>query len=185
MMGNDLLVGKKIRLAMLTREDVPILTEWFSRDIEMLRLGDDNVMYPFTLADEEAWFESLQERESSYTFAVRTLEDNQLVGNCGMGNFHHQAHAAEVGINIGTGFRSQGYGTDAMQVLLRFGFMELNLNRICLHVFAINTRAIRSYEKTGFVLEGKYRNAMLRDGQVADLAVMSILRCEWVPLYQP
>jgi len=74
---------------------------------------------------------------------------------------------------------SQGHGTDAVRLLLRYGFNELNLNRICLHVYSFNTRAIRCYEKAGFVLEGRLRQDVFHHGEYADALVMSVLRSEW------
>jgi RimJ/RimL family protein N-acetyltransferase len=89
-------------------------------------------------------------------------------------------HNAVVSIGIGEReFWGKGYGTDAMNVLLRFSFRELNLHRVGLLTFSINPRAIRSYEKAGFVHEGKVRGAMRRYGKRCDFVVMGILRAEW------
>ena len=66
-----------------------------------------------------------------------------------------------------------------LQTLLRFGFEQLNLNRICLRVFAENERAIRLYEKTGFQHEGRWRQAEYRHGRYHDMLWMSVLRDEW------
>ncbi len=76
----------------------------------------------------------------------------------------------------------KGYGTDAMRVILRYGFTELNLKRITLGVFGYNARAIRSYEKAGFTVEGRMRKALYRDGSRADIVFMGILRDEWQAL---
>jgi RimJ/RimL family protein N-acetyltransferase len=66
-----------------------------------------------------------------------------------------------------------------MQVVLRYAFKELNLYRLNLDVFAYNPRAIRSYEKAGFKIEGREPKAVLRDGQRYDMVLMGILREEW------
>ena len=66
-----------------------------------------------------------------------------------------------------------------MQVLMRFGFQELNLHRINLYTFEYNPRAIRAYEKLGFVHEGKQRSAMKRGGQRWAFVFMGVLRDEW------
>jgi RimJ/RimL family protein N-acetyltransferase len=85
-----------------------------------------------------------------------------------------------VGIGIGEpDYRGKGYGTDAMRVILRFAFMELNLHRVSLDVFEYNPRAIRSYEKAGFVIEGRKRRVVNRDGRRWDDIYMGILREEW------
>jgi hypothetical protein len=71
-------------------------------------------------------------------------------------------------------------GTDAMRVMLRYVFNELNLRRVSLIVFEYNLRAIRSYEKVGFVHEGRVRRVMQRDGRRWDFLYMGILREEWL-----
>ena len=74
---------------------------------------------------------------------------------------------------------SQGYGTDAMLTFVRFGFDEMNLHRIDLTVDADNPRAIRCYQKCGFVEEGRLRENRYQQGKYGDQLVMSILRDEF------
>ena len=73
----------------------------------------------------------------------------------------------------------RGYGTDALRTLVRFGFEEMNLNRIALDVYDFNERAIASYLKTGFAEEGRRRKDIYRDGRYVDVVMMSVLRAEW------
>ena len=88
-----------------------------------------------------------------------------------------------VGIGLGErDYWGNGYGTDAMRLMLRFAFDELNLWRVSLGVFAYNPRAIRSYEKAGFRREGLVRGDCRRDGQRWDSVFMGILRDEWLKL---
>ncbi|MCL4252318.1 MAG: GNAT family N-acetyltransferase, partial [Anaerolineae bacterium] len=72
-----------------------------------------------------------------------------------------------------------------MNVLLRFAFMDLNLHRLELNVFSYNARAIRSYEKIGFMREGVLRETLYRDGVYHDIHVMGILRREWMAKHHP
>ena len=86
-------------------------------------------------------------------------------------------------LGIGLGDREhwgKGYGTDAVQIILRYVFTELNLRRVTLGVFAYNPRAIKSYEKAGFKVEGRLRQYISREGQRNDMIVMSLLREEWL-----
>ena len=88
-----------------------------------------------------------------------------------------------VGLGIGeTEYWSKGYGTDVMNVLLRFAFTEVNLQRLTLTVFEYNTRAIRSYEKAGFHHEGRKHLALHREGKRWNELYMGILRQEWLEL---
>jgi RimJ/RimL family protein N-acetyltransferase len=66
-----------------------------------------------------------------------------------------------------------------MRLLLRIGFEKLNLNRVALEVFENNPRAIRAYEKAGFVHEGRRRQGIYKNGQYLDILLMSVIRSEW------
>jgi diamine N-acetyltransferase len=104
----------------------------------------------------------------------------RLIGNSSFFAFDWIARSAEVGIMIGDKtVWSQGYGTEVMTLLLRHGFETLNLNRVYLRVHADNKRAIRTYEKAGFVHEGCMRQAVYKSGQYGDLLYMSVLSEEW------
>jgi RimJ/RimL family protein N-acetyltransferase len=103
------------------------------------------------------------------------------VGNC---SFHVQdwrVRSAELGIFIGDkAYWGKGYGSEVMRLLLAHGFGILNLNRIYLRVYENNQRAIRAYEKAGFVHEGRMRQAEFRNGGYEDILLMSVLRSEWL-----
>ena len=90
--------------------------------------------------------------------------------------------SAEVGLFIGEkSCWNKGYGTEIMQLLLRLGFDNFNLNRIFLRVDEANKGGIRAYEKAGFVHEGRFRQGNFRDGKYSDMLLMSVLRTEWNP----
>jgi RimJ/RimL family protein N-acetyltransferase len=103
-----------------------------------------------------------------------------FVGNCGLIDIDWQNRSAEMGILIGEKqYWNQGFGSKAMRLLLKHGFENLNLHRLWLRVFETNQRAIRSYEKAGFTLEGKFREAQFLDGKYVDVMIMSMLHSGW------
>jgi RimJ/RimL family protein N-acetyltransferase len=160
----NLFEGDLVRLAHIQRENLPTYKRWV-RDYETLRLFIPGVITPFTDEAEEEWYENTVKSKDTYTFAIRTLEGDRLIGNCGLFRIDSKNHSAELGILIGEkDYWGKGYGSDALRVLLRFAFDELNLNRVQLWVFAYNQRAIRVYEKIGFVHEGTQRQALYREG---------------------
>jgi len=178
-MNSDLFTGKLVRLAVSNAEvDAPIVAHW-SRDTEYHRLSDDAPAYPRSVKQARAWLE--RDSDRAFGFAVRTLSDDRLIGGIGLW-LESWAHGeAWVGIGIGDReYWGNGYGTDAMCLILRYAFAELNLRRVSLGVFAHNPRAIRSYEKAGFRREGLVRSDCLRDGQRQDSVFMGILRDEWL-----
>ena len=74
---------------------------------------------------------------------------------------------------------NRGYGTEAVELLLGYGFNVLNLNNIMLTVFAFNKRALRCYEKAGFRVIGKRRKARFYAGRYHDEIFMDILAQEF------
>jgi RimJ/RimL family protein N-acetyltransferase len=86
-----------------------------------------------------------------------------------------------MGISVGDReYWGKGYGTDAVRLILQYGFIELNLRRISLGLHAYNERALKSYEKAGFKMEGRMRGEGWRDGVHYDSLWMGILREEWL-----
>ena len=117
----------------------------------------------------------------SVIFGIRLLESNRLIGSCQLHSINHVHRSAELQIRIGEPFqRGQGYGTEAVRLLLDFAFKDLNLHRVYLHVFSTNAAAILIYKKVGFVHEGLLRKAAHIDGAYVDVVVMGILRDEHV-----
>lgn len=162
------------------RTDIPRFVNWIN-DAEVIA-GLDLVL-PWSTVEEENWFDAMIKRppaEHILVIEVREGEGWLPIGSCGFHDLDWRVRSAEVGIMIGEkSFWNQGYGTEAMSLLLRHGFETLNLNRICLRVFSSNPRAIRSYEKVGFLHEGVHRQAAFKNGQYADVLWMSVLRSEY------
>ena len=171
-----MLRGRKVRLRAPERKDLPLFVRWLN-DTEVTRYL--TLYWPLSMAEEEQWFENLLKRENDRVFVIET-EEGKPIGNMGLHNIDWKNRKAVLGIFIGEkDYWGKGYGTDAIKTLLRFAFEELNLNRVELRVFEFNTRAIRCYEKCGFVTEGRLRQSLFRNGRYHDELVMAVLREEW------
>ncbi len=171
--------GELVRLAPISRENLPAFTRWF-RDYEVQRFLAPGVLVPITDEAEEEWYEQASRPGESYHFSIRTLADDELIGNCGLIGIDHKNGGASLGLYIGEKEQwDKGFGTDATRLILRFAFNELNLHRVQLQVYEYNPRAVRVYEKVGFVHEGVRRQALFREGQYHDVRLMAILRDEW------
>ena len=182
----DLFRGELVRLT-LEEPDVAAEAEarW-QRDSEFVRLAYSD---PIQLSSEKRIREQFIERHvdkgfqpERYSFSVRTLAEDKLIGFFGL--WVDLIHSnAWVGIGIGErDFWGKGYGTDMMKVCLRYAFSELGVHRVSLGLHEYNVRALRSYEKAGFRLEGRTRKDMLREGMRTDTLWMGILREEWLGL---
>ena len=174
-----MIVGEKVRLRPLEREDLPRCVRWFS-DPEVRR--HLTIYIPFSLAQEERWYENVLdrlERNSDVLLAIETSEGVHI-GNLGLHTIDWKNRAAELGITIGEKeYWGQGYGTDAIRTLLRLAFEEMNLHRVQLRVDVDNARGVRCYEKCGFQTEGTLRDVVFREGRYYDQYLMSILRPEF------
>ena len=174
-----MILGKKVRLRPIERDDLPRFVEWFGDPDVRRHLA---IYLPFSLAAEERWFENLQgrlERQEDVVLAIETA-DGVPIGNLGLHAINWKDRSAELGIAIGEkAYWNQGYGTDAIRTLLGLAFRELNLHRVLLRVDADNARAIRCYEKAGFQQEGTSREAVFSEGSYRDQYVMSILESEF------
>jgi RimJ/RimL family protein N-acetyltransferase len=173
------LYGNKVRLRSIERDDLPRFVEWFS-DPEVRR---HLLLYlPFSLAQEERWFENLLgrlERQTDVLLAIETA-DGVHIGNLGLHSIDWKNRSAELGIAIGEkAYWGQGYGTDAIRTLLGLAFREMNLHRIFLRVDTDNARGIRCYEKAGFRREGTSRDAVFKEGAYHDQYVLSIMESEF------
>ena len=154
---DDLFRGELVRLV---AEDPETIAEVFSRwsnNSEYSRLLFSGVTYPRSKKSVKEWIEKQREKDPPefLLFMIRRLEDDRLIGEIGLDGIKWNHGYSYVGISIGEReMWGKGYGTDAMRIILRFAFSELNLHRVSLDVFDYNPRAIRSYEKVGFVREG-------------------------------
>ena len=178
-----MILGDQVRFRGIEKADLPFFVKWLN-DPEVRR--GLAMTLPLSLAEEEGWFEEML-KKSPYErpMAIEIQPDPNIdewifVGNCGLFGIGWQNRFAEVGIHIGEkDFWDQGFGSKAMKLLLKHGFESLNLHRIWLRVFDDNQRAIRSYEKTGFVQEGVYREGQFTAGKYVDVIIMSMLATEW------
>lgn len=175
-----MIYGERIRLRHIERDDLPFFVEW---------LNDPEVRHgimlylPLSIAEEEQWFEktlAAPQDERPLVIEIKAAEDWKMIGNCSFHNLDWRSRNAELGIFIGDKSNwDKGYGTEVMGLLLKHGFSTLNLHMIYLRVYEDNHRAIRAYEKAGFIIDGTLRQMFYRDGVYLDVIFMSLLRTEW------
>jgi len=174
--------GRDVLLRAPDRSDIPVFVRWFNDGETLSFVG---MREPMSEAMEERWFNSLLETQGKerFLFVICRLGDGLPIGNCGLFSIDYVNGNAGIGITIGEkALWGQGYGTDAMDALLDFGFGQLRMERLWLEVYDFNSRARRSYDKSGFVLEGTERHAIYKQGRFHDVQLMSILRDEWLAL---
>jgi RimJ/RimL family protein N-acetyltransferase len=175
-----MIYGERIRLRATTRTDLPLFVEWLN-DPEVIQGLMQHL--PFSIEDEEAWFEGMHKRpqaEHPLVIEICTEEGWEAIGNCGLFDIDWRVRQAEFGIMVGAKQHwNKGYGTEALKLIIQHGFATLNLNRIFLQVYENNPRAMRAYEKAGLSIEGRLRQAHYDQGEYYDVILMSILRSDW------
>lgn len=176
---DNLFTGKLVKLVAVNPETDPPISEVWHRDSEFFRLGYGRMAEPWNAKALKERMEKHGGETSEPILSIRALADDKLIGQMGM--YLEQPHGdGFVWILIGDrDYWGKGYGSDAMRVMLHYVFTEMNLHRVTLRTFGFNTRAIRSYEKVGFVHEGKCRGSLNRMGQRWDEVWMGITKQEW------
>ena len=177
--GPDLFRGTLVRLAAPRSDDAEAQSRW-SEDAEYRRLMDTDWARPETV---ESYAGRHSSSPNSAYFSLRTQDGDRYIGFVVLHNIEWNNATGVLAIGIGEReYWGKGYGSDALRLILRYGFQELNLHRIGLDVHSTNTRAIRAYEKAGFTHEGRLREAGYRDGERYDRLKMGVLRREWEAL---
>jgi diamine N-acetyltransferase len=173
-----MLKSQRLTLRAIDREDLPRYVAW---------LNDPDVTdhlkpyLPFNLDDETDWYESQRKDSTVQSFALVISAENLHIGSISLMKINQREQNAELGIMIGDKTRwGQGFGREAIQLLLPFGFTTLNLHRIYLRVDASHTAAISCYTHCGFIEEGRLRETVFRQGRFEDQLIMSVLRSEYL-----
>lgn len=171
------IAGRHVYLAPLDLKDAEQYVEWLN-DFETTAF-----LYAYhqviTRENELEWLRTAA-LKGEPQFGIRLMDDDRLIGNCGLNNVNHVVGKAEMGIFLGEGeCRGRGLGEEAVRLLLDFGFNVLNLHCIWLKVFAYNRQALQCYRKCGFKEAGRLREAMMMAGERHDEIMMDILAAEF------
>ena len=160
-------------------ENLETVVRWY-RDPELARLTRYQVR-PMTREEVERFFQSRLLGADSVAYAVHELADDRLIGLTTFSAMDGDNGSALFHITIGEPDAwGRGLGTEAAELMLQHAFERLGLHRVGLSVFEFNERAIRSYVKAGFIVEGRLREAIQRDGRYWDEVQMGALRTEWL-----
>ena len=172
------LEGERIELRRHARENYQLYAQWY---------GDPEIWHltswapaPLGRSAVERLFEERELSPTDDSFAIHFKGDDVPIGVISLMNKSEANASAELSVIVGhQDDRHRGYGTEAIDRLLGYAFEQLGLNRIGLSVFEFNEEAIATYEKLGFVIEGRFRQAIKRRSGFHDAILMSILRSEW------
>lgn len=174
------LEGERIYLSPRNADDVEIFTEWMNDFFVTDYIGRSNAI--MTLQEEKECLENMNNDKS--VFAIIDSKTDKIIGTVGLHNVDNINRTATLGIFIGNrNYLSKGYGTEAIQLILDFGFNYLNLNNIDLDVMEFNQRAVKCYKKCGFKEIGRRRKCKFINGKYYDSISMDILAEEFTKSY--
>jgi len=174
----DALTGEHVVLRRHVPENVRAFQRWYA-DPEVVRLTryQDS---PMRRDEIERFFAARALGADSLAMAIHLRDTDRLIGTCALSQLDSDNGSALYHITIGEKDAwGRGYGTEATALMMGHAFGGLGLHRIALSVFAFNERAIRAYQSVGFVIEGRAREAIWRDGRWWDEISMSLLDSDW------
>ena len=172
-----MLNGDKVTLRPMMKSDIERQHE-FNQDIHLYLLNAGLPQVSPLKRAQEMYELCTKKDMNAQHFAIEA--DEQYIGICSLKRLAAYPGVYRLGIMIGDrDYLGKGYGTDAVRVLLEYGFQYLGARRIGLDTNAKNPRAINCFEKCGFVEEGRARKVQWIDGEYTDLVTMGILREEW------
>ena len=168
----NLYAGDRVKLTGRRAGDDALIALWYE-DSEFARNIDTDIAHP------KRGSERMTDDGTLFEFMLRLTETDELIGFAAIHSIEWNGRAGTLSIGIGKPeHRSQGYGSEALRLVLQYAFCELNLHRVGLEVIAYNERAIRAYKRIGFVEEGRAREYVFRDGKRYDRVSMGLLRRE-------
>lgn len=160
-------------------DDLPHIRRWY-RDLELARLTRYSLQ-PMNDEEIDRFFHGRLMSPESVAYAIEVRDTGRLIGLTTFSNLDPDNGSVLFHISIGEPDTwGRGYGTEATELMLQLAFERIGLHRVGLSVFSFNERAIRSYRKAGFRLEGRAREAILRGGERFDELTMGILAPEWL-----
>jgi ribosomal-protein-alanine N-acetyltransferase len=174
------LVTKRLRLRPIEMSDAPGIRSLLHNEPEIAANGL-GIPYPYPEGEETRFVQKLQDRQknNAYTWAILGQTNHELMGMISLG-LHVQYDSGELGYWLGKAYWNQGYTTEAVKCVIRYGFEERALNRIFAESFSENTGSRRVLEKSGMTQEGRLRQHIKHwNGTYKDVYHYGILASEY------
>ncbi|HXQ36612.1 MAG TPA: GNAT family protein [Anaerolineales bacterium] len=180
----QLFEGKDIRFGPIDHEKDPEIESKWTHDSEFMRMMEITPAMPMSAAIIKKQYEKLEkqidESKNLYHFTIRAKEDDRLMGKASVQWIEWTNGNGWIQLGFGSADdRHKGHGSQALNMLIRFAFAELNLFRVSARIPEYNEAAIALFKKFGFVEEVRRRQAIDRDGRRWDLLVLGLLNSDW------
>ena len=186
----QLFEGKDIRFGPIDHEKDPEIESKWTHDSDFMRMMEVNPARPMSAALLKKQYEKIEKQidddKNFFYFAIRAKEDDRLIGKAKIENIEWTNGYGWTHFGIGSAEdRRKGYGSQALNILLRFAFAELNLFRVSARVPEYNEAAIAFFKKFHFTEEVCQQQALERDGRRWDIIIFGLLISEWQSQIRP
>ncbi len=171
-----------IKLEYFNHNDFSQLRQWITDEETLMNWSGAMFSYPLTQNSLEWYVEDVNDITNSETFIYKAIDEetSNTVGHISLGGISKKNKAARISrVLVAPAYEGKGYCCQMVKAVLKIGFEDLLLHRICLGVYDFNKTAIRCYQKAGFTIEGTNRDCLLFKDQWWSLVEMSILEEEW------
>lgn len=173
------LKSERVILRAVSRRDFPFLLKWVNDPevVQYLRF-----YLPITELAEEKWLEKISHSEKDVVFVIEVIVDDEVkpIGTCGLHGINTKDRNATFGISIGDKeFWNGGYGMEVTNLIVRYGFEQLNLHRINSTVYDFNEYSLKMHRNCGFQEEGRQREAVFKNNHYVDVITLGLLKKEW------
>lgn len=172
--------GNRLYLGLSSNEDLPLYTKWLNDPELNLTYGRSHIV--FNLNQEEKYIEDYNDDDDKFLFVIVKKSDSKDDIPIGIGLLYDIDYIhgkGSLGILIDSPYQGKGYGKEALNLLLEFGFNILNLNNIMLYSIDFNQKAINLYQSLGFKIIGKRRDAYSINNKTYSEVYMDILKSEY------
>jgi RimJ/RimL family protein N-acetyltransferase len=170
------LTGEKVVLRPITAADADDM--WADlHDEESIRFTGSHGT--FTREQVDHWCATRAEQDDRLDLAVIDRASGRWAGEVVINEWDPHNRSCNFRIALGPNGRDRGLGTEATRLIVDHVFDAIDdppVHRIGLEVYSFNPRALKVYERVGFVKEGVRRDALRWDGEFHDAVVMSVLR---------
>ena len=170
-----MIAGEHVILRAFEREDAERCYRWMN-DPNIVRTLKSR--YPIAFQNEVEWLQRAMEASATERhFAIERKDDRSHIGNASIHDIDWVSRTSWFGLFIGEPTAwNRGFGSDAIETLVRFAFEDMNLHKLRINVFDYNERAKHVLQSRGFIQEGKLHRDFYREGTYHDIVLLSIFR---------
>ena len=169
-----MIIGERILLREIEEDDLNSIVKW-RNDPAILRWLFS--YSPLNKTKQRKWYEKYLDDDTQQTFIIEVKEEKISIGTVGLTSIDYKNQRAELGVLIGDeSWQNKGMGTDALDLLIKFAFDEMNIRKIKAIVFEENIPAIKLYKSRGFVEEGVLNKEVYKNGEFKSVMVMALFK---------